>query len=105
MALEVLRALERITGKRTYELFDYICGVSTGSILAFLLGRTTMKSEICEILQKLCYFICEFNQILLPGAHKKTLEEAEVLYKDLSREIFSQNSFLGSAALLWRWVW
>jgi len=72
VAIEVLRAVERITGKKTCDLFDYICGVSTGSILAFLLG-----------------------------AHKKSLDEAELLYKDLSKEIFSQNSFFGNAALLW----
>jgi hypothetical protein len=35
------------------------------------------------------------------GAHGRTLDEAELLYKELSKEIFSQNSFFGNAALLW----
>lgn len=72
VAVEVLRAIERITNKKTHELFDYICGVSTGSIIAFLLG-----------------------------AHKHPLDVAEAMYKDLSREIFSQNSFWGNATLVW----
>ncbi|CAL8102945.1 unnamed protein product [Orchesella dallaii] len=72
VSLEVLRVIERITQRRTHELFDYICGVSTGSILAFLLG-----------------------------AHRHSLDDAEAMYKDLSREIFSQNSFWGNATLVW----
>lgn len=36
--LEVLRHLEKITGKKIHESFDLISGVSTGAILATLLG-------------------------------------------------------------------
>ena len=66
VALEVLRALEEKTGKRIYELFDFICGVSTGAIIAAFLSF-----------------------------HKQSVAEVETAYKDLGTEIFTQNLIKG----------
>lgn len=53
-------------------LFDYISGVSTGSIIAATIGVSG-----------------------------KPLEEIAKLYKDLSTQIFTQNAFEGARSLLW----
>ena len=39
LAIELLRELERLSGQPIYEMFDLICGVSTGALLGCLLGE------------------------------------------------------------------
>ena len=67
VALEVLRQLEAVTGRRIHQLFDFICGVSTGAIIASFLGF-----------------------------HKKTIDEIEEIYKRLGQEIFTRNLIKGT---------
>lgn len=66
IAIEMLRHLERQTGRRVTELFDYIVGVSTGAIIAAVLGS---------------------------GA---SLDAARHMYYTLSREMFGNTSLLGA---------
>lgn len=72
LVMEMLIKLEELTGKRVHEMFDYICGVSTGSIIA------------CTI-----------------GAYGKPIKELAELYKDLSTKVFTQNAFFGARSLIW----
>lgn len=72
LVMEMLAKLEELTGKKINELFDYICGVSTGSVIA------------CTI-----------------GASGKSIEEIAALYRDLSNKIFNQNVFFGARSLIW----
>ncbi|XP_048873897.1 calcium-independent phospholipase A2-gamma-like isoform X18 [Brienomyrus brachyistius] len=72
VALRTLRKLEELTGKPTYQLFDYICGVSTGAILAFMLGMYQMS-----------------------------LDECEELYRRLGSEVFKQNVIVGTVKMGW----
>ncbi|XP_059833812.1 calcium-independent phospholipase A2-gamma [Hypanus sabinus] len=72
VALQTLRKLEELTGKQVYQLFDYICGVSTGAILAFMLG---------------------FFQI--------ALDECEEMYRKLGTDVFKQNVIVGTMKMGW----
>ncbi|XP_072305206.1 calcium-independent phospholipase A2-gamma-like [Eucyclogobius newberryi] len=70
--LQVLKVLEAQTGRKIHQLFDYICGVSTGAVLAFMLG------------------LARFS-----------LAECEDMYQRFGSEVFSQNPFVGTMKMGW----
>ncbi|XP_063897128.1 calcium-independent phospholipase A2-gamma-like [Helicoverpa armigera] len=73
IAIEMLRHLERLSGRRVTELFDYVAGVSTGAIIA---------------------------AVLCGGAG--TLDSARHMYYTLSQDMFGNTSLLGGGArLVW----
>ncbi|XP_030753910.1 calcium-independent phospholipase A2-gamma-like isoform X2 [Sitophilus oryzae] len=71
LVLEMLKKLEELTGQRTYDLFDFICGVSTGAILAYSIG-----------------------------IHLRKLDDIITRYEALSQEIFRQSPFWGTGNLV-----
>ncbi|XP_041113908.1 calcium-independent phospholipase A2-gamma-like [Polyodon spathula] len=72
VALQTLHKLEELTGKPIYQLFDYICGVSTGAILGFMLGLFQIP-----------------------------LAECEDLYRRLGSDVFKQNVIVGTVKMGW----
>ncbi|XP_030071778.1 calcium-independent phospholipase A2-gamma [Microcaecilia unicolor] len=72
LALQTLKKFEELTGKPVYQLFDYICGVSTGAILAFMLGLFRIP-----------------------------INECEELYWKLATDVFKQNVIVGTVKMGW----
>ena len=50
--VQVLKEIEKGTGRRIHELFDLICGTSTGGMLAIALGVKLMTLNECEEIYK-----------------------------------------------------
>ncbi|KAL2495360.1 Phospholipase A I [Forsythia ovata] len=50
--VKILKEIEKGTGKQINELFDLICGTSTGGMLAVALGIKLMSLERCEEIYK-----------------------------------------------------
>ncbi|CAB1336463.1 unnamed protein product [Coregonus sp. 'balchen'] len=71
--LQVLKQLEAETGKQVHQLFDYICGVSTGAVLAFMLG------------------LARFS-----------LEECADMYRRFGSDVFRQNPLVGTVKMGWK---
>ena len=72
VAIECMKRLEQLCGKNLNEMFDYVCGVSTGALIA-----------------------------TLTFLHRVPLDECEVLYKEFSRKMFTRNKLLGTGKLMW----
>ncbi|KAG7255181.1 hypothetical protein CRUP_016974 [Coryphaenoides rupestris] len=70
--LQMLKLLEAETGRPIHQLFDYICGVSTGAVLAFMLG------------------LARFS-----------LEECEDMYRRFGSDVFRQNPLVGTVQMGW----
>ena len=62
--------MEQLCGRKIYELFDYVCGTSTGALISGLL------------------FV-----------KKSSLAEMEKTYRELSTEVFKMNNLLGISQL------
>merc|ERR1712080_290030 len=76
VACKMLQALEEGTGQPIHKLFDLICGVSTGSILASLIGFRKMP-----------------------------IEAVEKLYLEFSSQIFKQNMLYGAKGFVSSHSW
>ncbi|KAI3972379.1 hypothetical protein MKW92_046154 [Papaver armeniacum] len=50
--VQMLKQIEQGTGKRIHEMFDLICGTSTGGMLAVALGIKQMTLDECEEIYK-----------------------------------------------------
>ncbi|XP_024912013.1 calcium-independent phospholipase A2-gamma-like isoform X2 [Cynoglossus semilaevis] len=72
LALQALQKLEYLTGKPIYKLFDYICGVSTGAILGFMLGVFQLPLSDCKD-----------------------------IYRKLGSDVFKQNVIVGTVKMGW----
>ncbi|XP_041955394.1 calcium-independent phospholipase A2-gamma-like isoform X2 [Alosa sapidissima] len=70
--LEVLKVIEAQTGRRIHELFDYICGVSTGAVLAFMIGLGRFSLDDCE-----------------------------EMYRRFGSDVFKQNPLVGTVKMGW----
>jgi len=53
VTIEVLKNIEKKCGKPIHEIFDYICGVSTGAVLASLIGIMKMPLKDVERMYEL----------------------------------------------------
>ncbi|CAH0552149.1 unnamed protein product [Brassicogethes aeneus] len=72
LVIEMIKKLEELTGKRVHELFDFFCGVSTGSILAYSMA-----------------------------IHHRPLESISEQYECISKEVFQQSALWGTGNLVW----
>ncbi|XP_045480446.1 calcium-independent phospholipase A2-gamma-like isoform X2 [Harmonia axyridis] len=72
LVIQMLKKLEELAGRPILEMFDMICGVSTGAIIASLLV-----------------------------VQKKTLDEIEQIYESIGTQVFTQHPIKGTSNLVW----
>lgn len=89
IAIEVLRHLERLTGRRVNDLFDYIIGVSTGAIIAAVIGLCLATSH------HLTHLSLSYQPLWFAGGGVGNLDTASKLYHTLSKEMFGNTSLIG----------
>ena len=71
LSIEMMKALEEASGQPIYSLFDFVCGVSTGSLIGIMATVFRVPLDICES-----------------------------VYKRFSREMFERNRLMGTSKLV-----
>ena len=68
--IEIMRRLEEMSRRRIHEMFDYVCGVSTGSLIA-----------------------------IMAAVFRVPPPETEEIYKEFSTQMFARNKLVGAGKL------
>ena len=86
-AIKILQEITNKTGKQPFELFDIICGTSTGGIIAILLGllKVPLSSSSSDTKSDACGDASSHND-----RSKTEAIDCESLYTNLCKEIFSR---------------
>ncbi|CAH9141780.1 unnamed protein product [Cuscuta epithymum] len=83
--VRILKEIEKGTGKRIHELFDLICGTSTGGMLAVALGIKLMSLEKCEEIYKDLGKLVFAEPVLKDNEAASWRERLDQLYKSSSQ--------------------
>lgn len=70
VTISIMRRLEELSKRRIHELFDYVCGVSTGSLVG-----------------------------AMAAIYRVPLAEMEEIYKEFSVQMFERNRLIGAGKL------
>ncbi|XP_059142442.1 calcium-independent phospholipase A2-gamma-like [Physella acuta] len=99
VTIEFLKALEKQSQRKIYQLFDYVCGVSTGALLAAMICLYKIPLERCEQLYKDCS-VQMFTRNRVVGTTKLVLNHGfydshsweEILKKEIGERLFIEFS-------------
>jgi len=70
VTISILKRLEELSRRRIHELFDYVCGVSTGSLVG-----------------------------AMAAVYRVPVPEMEEIYKEFSIQMFERNRLVGAGKL------
>ncbi|CAI9783903.1 unnamed protein product [Fraxinus pennsylvanica] len=83
--VKILKEIEIGTGKQIHELFDIICGTSTGGMLAVALGIKLMSLEKCEEIYKKLGKLVFAEPVTKDNEAASWREKLDQLYKSSSQ--------------------
>ncbi|XP_058093456.1 phospholipase A I isoform X2 [Magnolia sinica] len=83
--VQILKRIEQGTGKHIHEMFDLICGTSTGGMLAIALGMKQMTLDQCEEIYKKLGKVVFADPVPKDNEAATWREKLDQLYKSSSQ--------------------
>ncbi|KAH9616106.1 hypothetical protein KSS87_023938 [Heliosperma pusillum] len=84
--VKILKELEKRSGRRIHEMFDLICGTSTGGMLAVALGIKLMTLEKCEEIYKKLGKVVFAETVTKDNEVATWREKLDQIYKSSSQQ-------------------